>query len=217
MAGSLQAHMHIISQWIVWNVDCEGMTRVIISWNPAGTKTSLIFFSLYISAESFSSKPCCQKCLDLSSSSSYSSSFHHLLFVLLLHHPLMLLSSGRLVRLISPPMDSLLLPHCELRLFTAWLCGRQTCRSWAVGRLQTLSFLSFFLKKTYLWKAVCLLSFPFRYSAKPDLMCFFLWATKLHWGAQLLMSQMINEMIQCRHLSSILRRLLDCHEWMVEF
>lgn len=122
------------------------MTRVIISWNPARTKPWLIFFFSPLHQSRilfFSSNPCCQKCLDLSSSSSYSSSLHHLLLFLLLHHPLTLLSSGRLVRLISPPMDSLLLPHCELRLFAARLCGRQTCRSWAVGWIA--DFFSFFL------------------------------------------------------------------------
>lgn len=46
-----------------------------------------------------------------------------------------------------------------------WKADVQKLNSW----LDCILF-SFLI---YLWKAVCLLSFPFRYSAKPDLMCFF--------------------------------------------
>lgn len=58
----------------------------------------------------------------------------------------------------------------SFRCPAVWKAGVQKLSSWLDCRL--FPFFLFFLK-TYLWKAVCLLSFPFRYSAKPDLLCFF--------------------------------------------
>lgn len=209
--------MHIISQWIVWNVDCKGVTRVIISWNPAGTKTSLIFF-LFTSVQNpfLFIQPLLPK----------------MSWSVLLLLPLLFFPPPPLV----PPTPSSTHAVIQWKIsavnlstygFTivatlwtpsfrcpaVWKADVQKLNSWLDCRL--FSFL------IYLWKAVCLLSFPFCYSAKPDLMCFFFffkWATKLHWGAQLLMSQMINEMIQFLLSSEqYFTTSLDCHEWTDEF
>lgn len=97
--------------------------RLFILWTPVGINTDQSLATrLYLI---FKFNPNLPKCLDLSSSKlSHSPSSHHHLFFILLHHPLMVLSRGRLVQLISPPMDSLLWPHCELLLLVAaWLSG----------------------------------------------------------------------------------------------
>lgn len=75
---------------------------------------------------------------DLSSSNLPSYISHHLLSLLALHHSLTLLSSGRLVPLISPSMDSLLWPRCELSS-PCCLEGRRAEAARLVG-LQTFLF-----------------------------------------------------------------------------
>lgn len=90
-------------------------------------------------------KICLPKCLDLSFSSS-----RHLLLFILLHHPLMLLSIGRLVQLISPPVDSLLWPHSELHLIAAGLSGETDAQKLQLfARLQPFFICTFTIVKFY--------------------------------------------------------------------